>query len=117
MGWEIEGTDEFAGWFAALSENDKASVTAIVDLLGERGPGLKRPAVGEITGHRIKHLKELRIGRLRILFAFDPRQVAILLVGGDKTGEWAKWYEQAIPAAEALYDTYLQELRDERLIE
>ena len=65
-------------------------------------------------------MKELRApsgGRsLRVLFAFDPRLQAILLLGGDKTGQWERWYEWAIPAADDLYDVYLNELRDEELI-
>ena len=52
-----------------------------------------------------------------MLFAFDPRRQAILLVGGDKSGEWNDWYERAIPTADDLYDTYLDELRTEGLIE
>ncbi len=117
MAWEIEGTDEFTTWYAGLPDNDKAAVSAVVDLLEEQGPALKRPVVGEIAGSRVKNLKELVSGSLRVLFVFDPRQVAILLLGGDKAGTWKKWYPQAIAQAEDLYDTYLQELRDEGLIE
>ena len=64
-------------------------------------------------------MKELRVssgGSLRILFAFDPRQTAILLIGGDKSGEWETWYQHAIPLADDLYDEYLEELRKEGLI-
>lgn len=117
MAWEIEYTDEFGDWFEDLDENDQSAVGAVVDLLSEEGPLLKRPAVGEITGRRIKHMKELRIGTIRVLFAFDPRSIAILLIGGNKTGEWKKWYDQALPQAEDLYDTYIQELRADGLIE
>jgi hypothetical protein len=117
MAWEIEYTYQFGEWYEDLGENDQAAVDAVVELLGEKGPQLKRPAVGEITGRRIKHLKELRIGTIRVLFAFDPRSVAILLIGGNKTGEWKRWYERSLPQAEDLYDTHLQELRDEGLIE
>jgi hypothetical protein len=49
----------------------------------------------------------------RVLFAFDPRRTAILLVGGDKTNEWSAWYERAIPEADRLYDEHLAELREE----
>jgi len=50
------------------------------------------------------------------LFAFDPRRTAILLPGGDKTGEWQAWYEVAIPRADALFDEYLEELKREGLL-
>jgi hypothetical protein len=55
-----------------------------------------------------------RGGQLRVLFAFDPRRTAILLVGGDKTNEWSAWYEHATPDADRLYDEHLAELREER---
>lgn len=54
-----------------------------------------------ITGSRHHNMKELRAsegGALRVLFMFDPRRQAILLLGGDKTGAWTTWYEWAIPA-------------------
>jgi hypothetical protein len=52
-----------------------------------------------------------------VLFAFDPRRHAILLLGGDKSGEWEQWYPTAIPAADVLYDAHLRELRDEALLD
>jgi hypothetical protein len=61
-------------------------------------------------------MKELRTssdGDLRVLFAFDPRRTAILLLGGNKTGRWAEWYLSAVPRADDLYDEHLAELRRE----
>ena len=84
------------------------------------GPALRRPVVGDIKSSRHPNVKELRAskgGVLRVLFAFDPRRHAILLLGGDKSGDWKSWYSTAIPEADDLYDTNLQELRDEGLIE
>jgi hypothetical protein len=46
---------------------------------------------------------------LRILFAFDPWRSAILLLAGDKSGNWQQWYRQAVPLAEQLLETYLKE--------
>jgi hypothetical protein len=64
-------------------------------------------------------MRELRIqhaGRpYRILYAFDPRRCAILLLSGDKTGD-DRWYERHVPVADQLYDVYLQELKDEGFI-
>jgi hypothetical protein len=58
-------------------------------------------------------LRELRIQHLgrpyRVLYAFDPSRAAILLVGGDKTGN-NRWYEIFVPLADRLYDEYLKEL-------
>ena len=55
------------------------------------------------------------VGTLRLLFAFDPRRVAILLLGGDKRGSWSDWYKRAIPLADRIYDRHLDDLRKERL--
>lgn len=89
-----------------------------VELLAEEGPRLKRPVVGEIVGSKFDpRMKELRasVGPsvLRVLFMFDRRRTAILLIGGDKAREWKAWYRSAIPAADHLYEVYMQELHDE----
>jgi hypothetical protein len=49
---------------------------------------------------------------LRTLYAFDPLRTAILLLGGDKTGD-DRWYEKFIPVADRLYDRHLAELKKE----
>ena len=64
----------------------------------------------------MKELGAAKGGALRVLFSFDPRRQAILLLGGDKTGQWNDWYEWAVPLADNLYDRYLDELRNEGLI-
>ena len=62
-------------------------------------------------------MRELRIqhkGRpYRILYAFDPRRAAILLIGGDKTGN-DRWYEVYVPVADKLYAEHLRQLKKER---
>jgi hypothetical protein len=91
-----------------------------VERLQEDGPALGRPIVGAIKGSKYDpQMKELRVGSdgaLRILFIFDPRRTAILLLGGDKSGQWNRWYSTAIAQADKPYDIYLEELRDERLL-
>lgn len=119
MVWEVEVTDEFVEWWNGLTVDQQESLTDRVDLLAERGPDLGRPVVDRIHSSRHHHMKELRAakgGALRVLFMFDPRRQVILLLGGDKTGEWEAWYEWAVPLAEDLYETYLAELRHEGLI-
>ena len=88
--WEVEYTDEFEGWWQSLSIGQQEGLDDRVMLLAEHGPGLKRPVVAEVLSSRHSRMKELRIskaGSLRVLFAFDPRRHAILLLGGDKTGQ------------------------------
>jgi len=64
-------------------------------------------------------MRELRIqhqGRpYRVLFAFDPLRIALLLIGGDKTGD-DRWYQVYVPVADRPYDVYLKELKDEEEI-
>jgi hypothetical protein len=121
MAWLVEVTDEFAGWWDALGEDQQNAVAAGVSILEQAGPALGRPLVDRIADSRVHNLKDLRISvaghELRILFVFDPRRVAVLLLGGDKTGHWDAWYATAIPAAERLYDQLLAELRGEGLLD
>ena len=116
MPWPVEVTHEFESWYVSLVEADREAVNALVDALEERGPGLGRPLVGEIVGSRHGSLKELRIGTIRILFRFDPRRTAIMLIGGDKRGEWKAWYRTTIAVADDLYEAYLVDLQKEGLL-
>lgn len=87
--WEIEYTHEFEEWWKTLSTEQQEAIDDRVMLLAEHGPALKRPVVGDIKSSRHPNMKELRAskgGALRVLFAFDPRRHAILLLGGDKSG-------------------------------
>lgn len=118
--WEVEYTLEFENWWRELSVEQQEALDDRVMLLAEHGPGLKRPVVAEIESSRHARMKELRVSRagaLRVLFAFDPRSHAILLLGGDKFGRWEAWYEKAIPLADKLYDEHLEELRSEGLLD
>lgn len=120
MSWEVEYTDEFEAWWDDISGDDQERITAAVETLEEHGPNLKRPLVGEIANKKktLKNLKELipPASDIRILFAFDPRRSAILLLGGDKSGNWEGWYDENVPAAEKLYEIHLKDLRKEGLI-
>ena len=115
---EIEVTDEFQAWWADLSESERIAVTRAVTLLEERGHGLGRPHVDSIKQSRHANLKELRVAHhgsaYRVLFAFDPRQVGILLMGGRKADR--KWYKAAVRKADRLYDRYLREVDAEGLL-
>lgn len=102
------------GWSSPSAEQE--SVNAGVELLETHGRALSFPYSSGIQGSSYRHMRELRIqheGRpYRVLYAFDPRRVAILLIGGDKTGH-DRWYEQFVPLADRLYHEHLVELNQE----
>ena len=117
MAWDLYLTDEVDAWLDGLAGSDAdsyAQVVAGIDVLSEVGPSLGRPLVDRVKGSRVHGMKELRPGssgstEIRVLFVFDPWRSAILLVGGDKSGNWTRWYRTAIPKAERLYEQYLRE--------
>jgi hypothetical protein len=117
MAWELYLTDEVDAWLDGLAVSDAdsyAQVVAGIDVLADVGPSLGRPLVDRVKGSRLHGMKELRPGssggtEIRVLFVFDPWRSAILLVGGDKSGNWTRWYRTAIPKAERLYAEYLDE--------
>jgi len=118
--WEVEHTDEFEQWWDGLSEAEQESITATVGLLEQLGPDLPFPHCSGVNGSRHGRMRELRVqhqGRpFRVLYAFDPRRMAILLVGGDKTGD-DRWYQKFVPLADRLYDEHIRQLIDEGLID
>lgn len=117
--WTVEYTNEFEAWWNTLDEDQQVSVAAVVELLEELGPHLGYPHSSSILGSRHSHLRELRVqhqGRpLRVLYAFDPRRSALLLIGADKTGK-DRWYKLFVPRAEKLYDQHLDQLGKEGLL-
>jgi hypothetical protein len=119
--WEILMTSEVESFLDDLYESDRAShqlVNQAILVMERNGPAEGRPLVDSITASRIANMKELRPpsskrSEIRILLVFDPWRSAILLVAGDKSGQWDKWYRTAIPRAEQLYEDYLAERRKE----
>lgn len=114
MAYEVIVTEAFRDWYEDLTEPEQDRVGFVVDLLQEAGPALGHPYSSGINGSKFPHMRELRIqnkGRpYRVLYAFDPVRRALLLIGGDKTGD-ESWYEKAIPRADALYAEHLRELK------
>lgn len=111
--WDVRVTDEWLEWFHTVDRESQALIVDSIDRLAETGPSLGRPLVDRIKGSATHNMKELRPasrGRseIRILFVFDPWRSAILLVGGDKSRSWNRWYDEAIPRAEKLYAEYLK---------
>ncbi len=119
MAWDVEYTDEFGSWWESLDEGEQMSVAVGVTLIEDLGPTLKFPYCSGVSSSRHSHMRELRIQHqgepYRVLYAFDPRRTAILLLGGSKVGD-ERWYETNVPKADTIYDRYIEELRKEGLI-
>lgn len=111
--WDVYVVDEVRRWINELDPPLRTRVAQAVDVLATTGPALGRPLVDTIQGSVIANLKELRPGTIRILFAFDPWRSTILLVAGDKAGEWNAWYKSAITLAEQRYEAYLKRRAEE----
>lgn len=116
MEWEVEYTDEFEVWWDELIESEQVDVSAVVQLLEAKGPQLPFPHSSGINGSAHSHMRELRIQHkgqpYRVLYAFDPIRHALLLLGGNKTGD-DDWYEKNISIADKLYDEHLKLLKKE----
>lgn len=105
-------------WFLRIAEEDCGTADLIeqaIDMLAVRGPTLGRPLVDHIKSSSFHNMKELRpasagCSEVRILFAFDPGRRAILLVAGDKAGNWREWYSWAVPTADRRYGEHLADL-------
>ena len=86
-------------------------------MLEEKGPHLPYPYSADVKGAKYGSMRELQIQHegkpYRILYIFDPRRTAILLIGGKKTGERC-WYDKNVPIAEKIYENHLQTLKDEQ---
>ena len=113
MEWQVLLDTDFKIWLLEQEADIQTAVFAHIGLLKAFGPSLGRPHVDTLKGSQLPNLKELRVqfqgNPWRVLFVFDPKRRAILLVGGNKRGD-AKWYKKAIPVAEQRYQQYLQKM-------
>lgn len=100
--------------FSPSGERHAEAVARVVGLLEEKGVALGFPYSSEIKGSQA--IRELRAQsgrhRLRVFYAFDPLRRAVLLLGGDKTGN-DRFYEKFVPRAEQLWFEYLSDLKKE----
>jgi hypothetical protein len=117
--WNVEVTDDYLNWFGSLDAGLQDALRTDIEILEKLGPSLGRPYVDSIKGSRHSNMKELRTmharRHVRTFFAFDPRRTAILLIGGDKTGN-KSFYYRMIPVADRLFDQYLKEIKKEGLM-
>jgi hypothetical protein len=117
MAWDVEFPSQFETWWNSLSPDEQVETSAKVELFEERGPTLPRPQCGR-DFHFPPREHEGVAGKvedrhLRVLYALDPRRAALLLLGGDKTGD-PKWYNKSVPIADDLFDHHLKQLEPKR---
>jgi len=111
---KVVTVEYFDDWFLGLDASEQQDVLAAILVLEQYGPTLGRPHVDSLKGTgKVKNLKELRVQHkgkpYRVFFAFDPLRQAVMLCGGDKTGN-KQFYESMIAVAEREFLNYLQEL-------
>lgn len=113
MEWEVLLDKDFKTWLFEQTEDVQNAIFSHAGLLGKYGPTLGRPQVDTVNGSTLKNLKELRVQHKgtpwRVLFVFDPKRRAILLVGGNKQGD-KRWYDKMIPIAEERYELHLKQM-------
>jgi len=112
----VEQLEPFATWYANLNDRQSEAVDRGVAKLMIYGPLLGRPHADTVRESRFANMKELRVqaggNPLRILYAFDPRRVGMLLIGGDKTGD-QRFYEKMVAIADHAYAEHLAKLFEE----
>jgi len=115
--WDVEYTDEFKDWWDTLSWDEQAVIDSGVSLIERLGPTLPYPYSSSVKQSRHGVMRELRsqyAGKpYRTFYAFDPKRTAILLIGGDKTGD-NRFYDVIVPIADRIYDDYLLETQEKK---
>lgn len=101
---------EFKRWLETMNKAEQDDVLAALVVLRQYGHQLSRPYADTLKGSKLTNLKELRIQHAgkpyRAFYIFDPKRQAIMLCGGDKTGD-KRFYKRMIPIAESIYQRYL----------
>ena len=114
--YEVVFAPEFTTWLDELEQAEIESVLASVSVLKQYGHQLGRPHADTIKDSNLTNLKELRIQHkgspYRAFYVFDPLRQAVMLCGGDKTGD-KRFYKRMIPIAEHIYQRYLDTLNED----
>lgn len=110
--WNVIFSPNFSEWFTSLDIDEQDSIYHALKLVEQLGPQLGRPNADTLYDSKLSNLKELRIQHhgkpYRVFYAFDPIRQAVMLCGGDKTGD-KRFYKKMIPLAEKIYVDYLKE--------
>jgi hypothetical protein len=123
--WETEESTEFDEWFDKLGEDDQIQVIAAVEYLEQTGPAARMPLSYPIKQDNSCAMKELRPGssgrsEVRILYAFDFRRKALLLLGGDKAerrDDWDSWYDRNVKVADEIFQREVARARGEEALQ
>lgn len=111
--YKVIFTDHFINWLESLSDDEQDSVLFVIGALKQHGYHLNRPYADTIKDSDLTNLKELRIQHqgkpYRAFFVFDSLRQAVILCGGNKTGD-KRFYQKMIPLAKRIYSDYLKEL-------
>lgn len=115
MEWDVRFDPAFAAEAKGFARSAQLEIAALVGLLRQFGPQLRRPHCDTLNGSQHANMKELRFtlpdGEWRIAFAFDPQRQAILLVGGSKSGTNEKqFYRDLIRVADERFNAHLKTL-------
>ncbi len=115
MAHQVNFSDPFEAWWRSLERDLQKAIAAYIGLLRAYGPQLGRPYADTLKGSKIGNMKELRIPYrgepYRILYAFDPKREALLILGGNKAND-KRWYQKMIPRAERIYAEHLKQLEE-----
>jgi hypothetical protein len=106
---ELVATRDMRTWYAGLNARDRSSIRPVIEALGVFGDELHTKFRKPIKSSRHREMHELLslAGNIRVLYAIDQkRDRAVLLLGGDKTGNWQGWYRDTVPKADRLLDAY-----------
>jgi hypothetical protein len=119
MECQVLFTAEFEVWGNALTVEEQEDVDAVIRLLEMQGPSLRFPYSSGVSSSTWPHMRELRIQHAgkpyRVLYAFNPLRAALLLNGGEKTGD-DRWNKTHVPVADRLYREHVDDLKRKREI-
>jgi hypothetical protein len=108
-GWELLTGPEFREWQEGLKGPAAESVALALEGLIASGPEPSPTLVKPIKSSRHRgEMHELRSvgGNRRVLFAKTGERRGALLLGGDKTDQWNRWYEINVPVGDGIFDRF-----------
>jgi hypothetical protein len=120
MTWNMVVVDPAKTWLHSLRATDPETliqISAALTVLRRMGPTLGAPLAKPVKSSQFGNMRELRPGsakntEIRILYAFNPAQTAVILVGGDKSSDWDGWYKISVPIADSEYREHLNRITE-----